>query len=241
MAAVPLTSVSRALRNLHAGFLKHSQPLPPPAATFVAMAAAVPVHPAADNHNPHAAAIAYAARSTDPYPTRPREVICELMEAGVSLAPNCHVNIAQLALTEATFLSRTRALVSAARNGQIITHMGEARNRGAIPHAGNVSALQLYRWGSLFSTPACVENVNTQLQTQRLAARAPAGFTAQDQGMVNLHQQLSSKYAAERSTVRAKHQLLVDAAQKQLDTAVEAMESSLAEIADAWLPVSSNC
>ena len=76
-----------------------------------------------------------------------------------------------------------------------------------------------------------------QLKVQKLASRAPAGFTAEEQANVALHFFLQAKFAAVKAADRAHHTAIIDNHQAQLDQAKDAADTSAEEIVDSWQPV----
>ena len=120
-------------------------------------------------------AVAYESHSNDPFPHRPREIVCELMHCDPNIPPDAHIRLNKYDMLSKIFVNACRSLVAAARQGRYEWHLAEARHRKVVPQAGALlSGKDLYNFGQLFKDTAYIEAVNARAREAKVAARAAA-------------------------------------------------------------------
>lgn len=140
-----------------------------------------PAHPAEHGHDFEANAITYSSLSGDPTPRRPREIICELLNYQLPLQVTTHVGLGEYYLLDKIFLKATKILVHHARQGHMPDHLATARQLKLAATNGDISALQLYRWGMEARTPAYMAHIAQRRKTAKNSQQAPAVPSTEDQ------------------------------------------------------------
>ena len=197
-----------------------------------------PAHPAENGHDLDADAIPYSPLCADPFPRRPREVICELMQYQVPLQANTHVGLAEHFLLDKQFVKYTKVLVHHGRQGYMADHIATARQLNLANDGCDITAIQLYRWGKGARDSAYMSHVAQRLKLAKLNQKSPTGFTAEDQARVQAHQQLQSQYAAEASQTQSEHQAVTGQKRQAPEEALPVAAQNQADLKAKYSPVS---
>ena len=193
-------------------------------------------HPAEDGHSEDTLASPYAPYAVDPFPRRPREVICELLHFHVPLQGNTHNNLGEYYLLDKVFMKTTKVLVHHARQGHMADHLSTAKQLEVVSTGGNITALELYRWGKECRSSAYMSQVAQRRKLAKLGYNATTTYSAEEQATLQTVYQLESLYEAERSQMKAHFEPKITAARQALEAAQVKGAQRMAEFDARWSP-----